>query len=99
MKGSSKTRYLKRIVAYCIALLTIVIVAVYIAAWFDVDTGNLLTATCGVFGGELLLTVVIKIMGGKAETASKPTATIAQSKATTDKASTQKPTTQEKSWG
>lgn len=96
MKGSSKTRYLKWIVTYCIALLTLVIIAVYVAAWFGVDTGNVLTASCGVFGGELLLTVLIKIMGGKAadattKPAARPTTEKKPVKTTTDAAS--------KEWG
>lgn len=98
MKGSNKTRYLKWIVVYCIALLTLVIVAVYIAAWYGVDTGNVLTATCGVFGGELLLTVVIKIMGGRAEGTLKPTTTNTAGKAQSTK-STNQTINKDTSWG
>lgn len=62
MNKKSKTRFMKMVVWFCIAFTALVIVACYVAAWFGVDTDSVLTHTCAVFGGELLLTVVLRLL-------------------------------------
>ncbi len=66
MNQKQKGRYMKRIVAYCLALLTVLFVASYaLLAAFGVDTEAYLTLGCGVFGGELLMTLVLRLVGDK----------------------------------
>ncbi len=60
-----QTRFLKTIVWTCIRFLMLMFVACYVAAWFGVDTDSILTHACTVFGGELLLAVVLKLSGDK----------------------------------
>ncbi len=67
MKEQTKARFLKSIVWTCIRFTMAVIVACYVAAWFGVDTDSVLTHTCTVFGGELLLSAVLKLAGDKDE--------------------------------
>ncbi len=62
MKKKSKARFMKVIVWTCIGFTALVILACYVAAWFGVDTDSVLTHTCAVFGGELLLTVVLRLL-------------------------------------
>jgi len=54
-------RYLKVIVSLCIGTLILFGVAVYVSAWFGVDTVPVLQVMAAVFGGELLLTAILKI--------------------------------------
>ena len=58
-----QSRFLKRIVWFCISFIVAVVVACYVAAWFQVEADIVLTCTCTVFGGELLLSAVIKLGG------------------------------------
>lgn len=62
MNNKAKTRFMKMVVWFCIAFTALVIVACYVASWFGVDTDSVLTHTCAVFGGELLLTVVLRLL-------------------------------------
>lgn len=62
MNKKAKTRFMKFIVWFCILFTALVIVACYVAAWFGVDMDSVLTHTCAVFGGELLLTVVLRLL-------------------------------------
>jgi len=57
-----KPRYLKIIVAICIANLIVFATAAYVSAWFGVDTVPVLQIVAGMFGGELLLTALIEII-------------------------------------
>lgn len=62
MKQGQKDRMLKGVVRYCIGFVTLVIVAVYIGDWFGVDSSEIVAPTCTVFGGELLLTALLKLL-------------------------------------
>ncbi len=64
---NQSNRWMKGIVKYCIVFTSVVIVACYIASWFGIDTDAQLQVTAMVFGGELLMTVVIKLMGDSKE--------------------------------
>lgn len=71
MNKKSKTRFMKMVVWFCIAFTALVIGACYVAAWFGVDTDSVLTHTCAVFGGELLLTVVLRLLEKEGSTKEK----------------------------
>ena len=62
MNQKTKTRFMTRIVRFCIGFTAVMIVACFIARWFGVDTSHELTITATVFGGELLLTVVLELL-------------------------------------
>ena len=62
MNQKTKTRFMTRIVRFCIGFTAVMIVACYVASWFGVDTDHVLTITATVFGGELLLTVVLELL-------------------------------------
>ena len=61
-KKTTTHSYMKKIVAVCIATVIVFAVASHVSAWFDVDTVPVLTIVAGIFGGELLLTVVLKLL-------------------------------------
>ena len=63
MPERKKMRFLSAIVVYCIAFTSAIIVACYVAAWFGVDTTEVLYTTRVVFGGELLLAALLELMG------------------------------------
>lgn len=66
MNQKQKGRYMKRIVAFCLTFLTALFVASYVLlAALGVDTEAYLTLGCGVFGGELLMTLVLRLVGNK----------------------------------
>ena len=64
-REEKKTRYMKGIVAYCIGFISFVVVVGLIAAFYGVSIDGILTAVCGVFGGQLLLTAFLKIVAQK----------------------------------
>ncbi|MCE5342311.1 MAG: hypothetical protein LLF96_01795 [Eubacteriales bacterium] len=59
-------RYLKTIVAYCIAYLSVFHAAAFVAKCFGVDVSAELYYTDIVFGGELMMTCVVKLFDRKA---------------------------------
>jgi hypothetical protein len=64
MSGSSeksKMRFLKKIVLFCITFTALTAIAEYVAAWFGVDTSSVTTAVYAVYGGELLLSAVLRL--------------------------------------
>ncbi|MDL2318055.1 hypothetical protein LJC74_03040 [Eubacteriales bacterium OttesenSCG-928-A19] len=61
---------MKRIVSHCLAMLTLCSITSYILAAFGIETVPILTLVFSGFGGELLLTVVIKL-GEKSGTKEK----------------------------
>ena len=65
MNEKQKGRWMKRIVALCLLFCAVMVVATYIAAWFAVDTAVVMTCACVLFGGELVMTLVIKIIGDR----------------------------------
>jgi len=53
---------MKIIVSVCIVTLIVFCAAAYVSEWFGVNTVPVLQIVAAVFGGELLLTVVLKLM-------------------------------------
>jgi hypothetical protein len=62
MRRTENTRYMKRIVGLCLTTLILMFIASYFLACMGVDTNTILTLGCSVFGGELLLTVILKLI-------------------------------------
>ena len=60
-------RFMKYIVVYCLFFSSCVILLCYIASWFGVDTGDVLTATTAIFGFNLVSTLIIKITENRKE--------------------------------
>lgn len=68
MKKKRKHLFSKVLVAYCLAMCTAVSLwAMYIAARDNFLCTGVLTAVLGVFGGELLLLCVKRVMCGERE--------------------------------
>lgn len=63
MKKSEKERYLKDIVFYCLAFSTFLIVAGCVLLAFEVDIIDFARLGIGLFGGELLLSCLIRLFG------------------------------------
>ena len=78
MNKTSQTRYMKVIVALCIATVIAFAIGSYVSAWFGVDTVPVLNVIAVCLGGELMLTAALKLMGKEYEapgkTAAKPPA-------------------------
>ena len=64
-KKTTTHSYMKKIVAVCIGVIIAFAVGAYVSAWFEVDTVQVLTIVTGVFGGELVLTVLLKLLEKK----------------------------------
>lgn len=71
-------RYLKRIVLFCIAFTALAYIAAFVFAWHGIDVGYILTGINIVFGGELLMTCVLKIYDKSYTPPSRASATIAK---------------------
>ena len=63
LQKKEAVRYLQRIVTLCIVNVMGFSITSYVAAWFDVNTVPILAIVVGVFGLELILTAVIKLVG------------------------------------
>ncbi len=63
MKKSEKERYLKDIVLYCLAFSTLLIVSGCVLLAFEVDIIDFVRLGIGLFGGELLLSCLIRLFG------------------------------------
>ena len=64
----SKVRYLKKVVLYCIAFTSLVVVAGLVVCWrTGFDPTGVVTAAIGFFGAELALSCLTKIFADKAE--------------------------------
>lgn len=63
MRKSEKERYLKHIVFYCLALSTLLIVAGCVLLAFEIDIIDFARLGVGLFGGELLLSCLIRLFG------------------------------------
>ena len=74
MNKTNQTRYMKKIVALCIATVIAFAIASYVAAWFDVDTVPVLNVIAVCLGGELMLTAALRLMGKEYEAPGKPAA-------------------------
>ena len=62
MKKKEATRYMKIIVSVCIVTVIVFAAAAYASVWFKVDTVPILQIVATLFGGELLMTVVLKVL-------------------------------------
>lgn len=64
----SKVRYLKKVVLYCIAFTSLVVVAGLVVCWrAGFDPTGVVTAAIGFFGAELALSCLTKIFADKGE--------------------------------
>ena len=64
----SKVRYLKKVVRYCIAFTSLVVVAGLVVCWHTgFDPTGVVTAAIGFFGAELALSCLTKIFADKGE--------------------------------
>ena len=62
----SKVRYLKKVVLYCIAFTSLVVVAGLVVCWrTGFDPTGIVSAALAFFGAELALSCLTKIFGGK----------------------------------
>lgn len=62
----SKVRYLKKVVLYCIAFTSVVVVAGLVVCWrTGFDPTGVVTAAIGFFGAELALSCLTKIFADK----------------------------------
>jgi len=62
MKKKEATRFMKIIIMLCIATVIVFAAMAYLSAWFRIDTVPVLQIIAALFGGELLLTVVLKLL-------------------------------------
>lgn len=67
MNGKQKWSYMRIIVALCLGFLAAFCVAAYVALWFGVDTINVLKIVAAIFGGELVMMLLKKMLGIKNE--------------------------------
>ena len=64
----SKVRYLKKVVLYCIAFTSLVVVAGLVVCWrTGCDPTGVVTAAIGFFGAELALSCLTKIFADKGD--------------------------------
>lgn len=63
MKKTEKERYLKDIVLYCLVFSTLLIVSGCVLLVFGVDIIAFARLGIGLFGGELLLSCLIRLFG------------------------------------
>ena len=64
----SKVRYLKKVVLYCIAFTSLVVVAGLVVCWrTGFDPTGVVTAALTFFGAELALSCLTKIFADKGE--------------------------------
>ena len=64
----SKVRYLKKVVLYCIAFTSLVVVAGLVVCWrTGFDQTGVVTAALTFFGAELALSCLTKIFADKGE--------------------------------
>jgi hypothetical protein len=61
MSNRQKTRFLKKIVIFNIAMITVMLIAGFVARCSGVDADAIVTLTCSVFGGNLLLTTILRL--------------------------------------
>lgn len=68
MNEKSKTRYLKKIVLYCLMFISAVVLGGLFVCWrVDADPTGVVQAAIAFFGVELLLMCLIKLLGDKKE--------------------------------
>jgi uncharacterized membrane protein (DUF485 family) len=54
--------FLKGAVVFCLGFNAFMILLCYIGRWFGVDTSHELTITSTVFGGNLIITLIIELV-------------------------------------
>ena len=72
MTNRVKIRFLKIVVTTCIITIIIFGIATHVATWFHIDTVPTYSLICGVFGGNLVITALIQLIGDKVKTPEKP---------------------------
>jgi hypothetical protein len=60
-------RFMKYIVLYCLGFSSLVILLCWLSSWFGVNTDTVLTVTAGIFGFNLISTLIIRISENKAD--------------------------------
>ncbi|MBN1776632.1 MAG: hypothetical protein JW811_00770 [Clostridiales bacterium] len=55
-------QFLKGAVVFCLGFSAFMILLCYIGRWFGVDTSHELTITSTIFGGNLVLTLIIELI-------------------------------------
>ena len=61
MGKKEKNRFMKVIVTVCITTIIVFAVGAFVSLWFKVNTVPVLQVLAAVFGGELLLTAVLRL--------------------------------------
>ena len=54
-------RFMKYIIVYCLGFSSLMLLLCWFSSWFGVDTDTVLTVTAGIFGFNLVSTLIIKI--------------------------------------
>ena len=68
MNKRDKMRYLKKVVLYCLAFTSLVVVAGLVICWrTGFDPTGVVTAAIGFFGAELALSCLTKIFADKGD--------------------------------
>ena len=68
MNKRDKMRYLKKVVLYCLAFTSVVVIAGLVICWrTGFDPTGVVTAAIGFFGAELALSCLTKIFADKGD--------------------------------
>lgn len=59
--------WMKRVVGLCLLFCATFAVATYVGLYFGVDALDVLKVVVGLFGGELVMTLIIKLIGDSGE--------------------------------
>ena len=65
MNERKRFRFMNVLVCLCLGFTALMAAACYVASWFGVDTDHELTVTATVFGGDLVLMMVKKLIEKK----------------------------------
>lgn len=86
MSEKKKRRFSKGVVLYCLLICTLITVVVLAISWRTGELNSGIVATlCGLWGGELLLLCVKRVLdGGEAKRAQKPAETAEKEKVEKD---------------
>ena len=59
----AKDKLMKILVVFCVVMGTLCIITSYVFVWFDKDIAYLTVVALGFYGGELLFTTLLKLLG------------------------------------
>lgn len=69
MSKKKQVSFMTKTVVICLSFTAAMIIACYVGRWYGIDTSHELTITSVVFGGEMILLIVKKLIddqrGGK----------------------------------